>query len=232
VLVAALAGWIAVLTVATWRHAAVWSDGVALWRAALAADPSSFHGHTGLGDELVGRDDAAAITAYEAALRIRPHAGTQLALAQLYVKAKRSDEAMDGFRRAIALGSDDWRAPYGLGSMLMQAGRAAEAVAMLERARGMNPDGADVQNNLAIAYLRAGDVPSARRTFEGALRADPGDAKAAIGLGSVIERHDGPDAARAYYERVLRTVRPGEDRAQLEARLRAVGGSPSADPPP
>src|SRR5262249_29185227 len=94
----ALGVWIAVLTAMTWRYAGIWSDGVALWRAVLASDPSSFHAHSGLGDELVGRDDAAAIAEYEAALRLRPHAGTQLALAQLYAKAKRLDGSIEGFR--------------------------------------------------------------------------------------------------------------------------------------
>ena len=40
--------------------------------------------------------------------------------------------------------------------------------------------------------------------------------------------YDGPDAARTFYERVLRTVKPGPGRTQLEARLRALGDAGSS----
>jgi tetratricopeptide (TPR) repeat protein len=222
-LVVGLGLWIVVLGAMTNRYAVVWSDGPTLWRAALAADPSSFHAHTGLGDELGPRDEAGAIAEYEAALRIRPHAGTQLALAQLYLKANRNDEAMDGFRRAIELGSGDWRAPYALGTALLQAGRAAEAVPVLEKARAMQGHGASVENNLAVAYLQTGDVAAARQALDTALRMDPGDANTAVTLGAIIERQDGADAARAFYQRAVQNVQPGPGRAQLEARMKALG---------
>ena len=222
-LLVGLGTWIVVLAAITNRYAVVWADGPTLWRAALAADPSSFHAHSGLGDELVGRDDAGAIAEYEAALRIRPHAGTQLALAQLYVKAHRNEDALDGFRRAIELGSDDWRAPYALGTGLLQAGRAAEAVPAFEKARGMQGHGAEVENNLAIALLQTGDVTAARQAFDAAFRMNPGDANTAVSLGAIIERQDGRDAARAFYGRALQSVPPGPGRAQLEARVAALG---------
>lgn len=218
----ALALWIGILTGLTYRQATLWSDGPAMWRASLAADPSSFPAHTGLGDELVGHDDAAAIVQYETALGLRAHAGTELALAKLYWNAKRSDDAVGAFERSIALGSDSWEAPYGLGSAFLRLDRSAEAVPLLERAHTMNPGSVDVENNLGIAYLEVGNVPEARASFEAASRLDPGAGGPAVGLGSIVERHDGADAARAYYERVLTTVRAGPDRTRLEDRLAAV----------
>jgi tetratricopeptide (TPR) repeat protein len=214
-----------VLAAMTNRYAVVWSDGPTLWRRRARGRSVVLPRYTGLGDELVGRDDAGAITAYEAALRIRPHAGTQVALAQLYVKANRTDDAMDGFRRAIELGSDDWRAAYALGTALLQAGRAGEAVPVLEKARGMQGHAASVENNLGIAYVKTGDVAAARQAFDAALRMDPGDADTVVSLGAIIERQDGADAARAFYQRALQSVQPGPGRVQLEARMKTLGAA-------
>jgi Flp pilus assembly protein TadD len=130
---------------------------------------------------------------------------------------------MDGFRRAIELGTDDWRAPYALGTGLLQAGRAAEAVPVLEKARGMQGHGASVENNLGIAYVQTGDIAAARQAFDAALRMDPSEATTAVSLGAIIERQDGADAARAFYQRALQSAQPGPGRAQLEARMNALG---------
>jgi hypothetical protein len=52
---------------------------------------------------------------------------------------------------------------------------------------------------------------------------NPGDANTAVSLGAIIERQDGPDAARAFYQRALQSVAPGPGRAQLEARATTLG---------
>ncbi len=112
-------------------------------------------------------------------------------------------EAMDAFRRAIAL---DPRAPDGhinLGLALRIQGRLEESVASLRTALAIDPQDAIAANNLGLALQALGRFDEARRCFESALAASPRTADVHVNLGIVLTQLGAFGPAHAALSRAL-----------------------------
>ena len=119
----------------------------------------------------------------------------------------RLDEAVDSYRRAIAIEPDHAEAHVGLSTALLDARRPDEALAASLRALRLRPDLPDVQNNLGTALALNGRFDEAIAAYRKAIELKPDMAEAHTNLGNAL-RDTGPlDEAIAAYRRAI-ALRP------------------------
>ena len=89
------------------------------------------------------------------------HAG----LGEAYAEAGALDDAIDQFRRAVALGPAFHDLRYRLARLLLEAGRPLEAREELEAIVTRRPDFADAIGLLGLAHYLGGDAGAAREVW-------------------------------------------------------------------
>jgi tetratricopeptide (TPR) repeat protein len=99
---------------------------------------------------------------------------------------RRLDEAIDHYRRAIALRPDYAPAYNNLGSALRASGRRDEAVASYQKAIELRPDFAGAHYNLANLLVDEGKPAEAVEQFTDALRTEPASADVHNNLGIAL----------------------------------------------
>ena len=109
----------------------------------------------------------------------------QRLLGRVYVEQRKSDEAADAYRRAIALDPHDAWSMNNLGLLLLEQHRADEALPLLARAVQLRMDVPAFHNNLGMALEHTGRFLAAAEEYRGALTADPGYGKAKQNLARV-----------------------------------------------
>jgi serine/threonine-protein kinase len=179
------------------------------------------HYRVGMVRERIGNRDGAIASYREAARVDGDRLGLAIfALARVLVEAGRPDEAMDVYRRAIAIDGTDGCGPAGVAAILIRMGHpsaavgfAREAVRLLERKAASETDKLEHPDNLSRALLTLGD----------ALRgtASPGPAR------------DAYERAVAIAESLARDhPRHGDPSGRLAAclRRRALGRAEQGDP--
>ena len=103
------------------------------------------------------------------------------------------EQAVDAYRRAIALdGSDAW-SMNNLGMLYLERGFVEDALAYLAKAVQMNENVAAFHNNLGMALEHQGRFVAAATAYKGALTADPGYKKAKQNLVRVEAVKAGPE---------------------------------------
>ena len=109
-------------------------------------------------------DPAAAVTAYEHALHLRPYCSeTLINLGRLCAENGDPARAADCFKRALDLDPRDATALYNLGVVAQDAGRDREAVQLYERSLEIDSSLAEAHYNLATIFDRTGDPRAAIR---------------------------------------------------------------------
>ncbi len=112
-------------------------------------------------------------------------------------------EAVDLYRRAIALDPRNPDGPTLLGSALAGLGRNDEAVDCLLKALAIDPANARAHNNLGIVYRGKGMGLKATDSFRQALALDPRLIEAHVNLGNLLADGGDTEGARAAYERAV-----------------------------
>jgi tetratricopeptide (TPR) repeat protein len=103
------------------------------------------------------------------------------------------EQAVDAYRRAIAIdGSDAW-SMNNLGLLYLEHGFVEDALPYLARAVQMNENVATFHNNLGMALEHQGRFVGAATAYKGALTADPGYKKAKLNLARVEAVKSGPE---------------------------------------
>ncbi|MBI4703465.1 MAG: tetratricopeptide repeat protein [Deltaproteobacteria bacterium] len=184
-----------------------------------------------------GGSPAAAIPAYEAALRIAPaerEARTNLAIALR--EAGRPDVARTELERLVHDEPQYVEPLVELGLLYQQAGALGRAAELYRRALGLRPHAQAATNLAAIAVAR-GELGEAERHYLEALRADPGYRWATLGLGVLRWQRlaDTPGALEALRAGLARSPTDGDMQrlvAQIEAASRAGAPPPAAPAPP
>jgi tetratricopeptide (TPR) repeat protein len=137
------------------------------------------------------------------------------------------DEAINRYRRAVALNGSLTPALNNLGTALRAAGRVEEAIAVYGQALAQDGDAARVQFNLGNARMAARDVAGAVAAFRAAVAADPGYGEAHNNLGEALAATGDVAGATAAFRRAVqldaRAVLP---RANL-ANVLASSGQPA-----
>jgi Tfp pilus assembly protein PilF len=138
--------------------------------------------------------DREAITAYLSVRRQQPdHPGVAHALAVLYDRAGRVDEAAAEYRRALAEKPNDADLICDVGYFQYSTDRFDEAVASYRRALSLEPDHRQTKINLALLQAQRGHDEEAMRLFTEAI----GPAAARHNLGMIKLRQGNSQAARA-----------------------------------
>jgi len=124
------------------------------------------------------------------------------------------DEAIDGYRRILALAPDHPLARYNLGLAYARSGLDADAAAEIARAIADGMAGAAAWNNLGLAHERSGQPEAAAAAYRQAVQLDPAYCFAWINLGRLHLATRDPQRARQALD-VARAGACGNDLNEL-----------------
>jgi protein O-GlcNAc transferase len=159
-------------------------------RAAVRLDPSLVTARGALGD-LLCREGRHGEGAAELTAAVRLDAGNwalslRLGTALATLGPERLAEAMDCFRRVIALAPGNAMAHLQLGLAFWRRGDAAPAIALAERAARLDPKFAAAHGALGSMLRSAGRIQEAVDSLRAGLAIDPNDAAACFHLGMCL----------------------------------------------
>jgi tetratricopeptide (TPR) repeat protein len=199
-------------------------------RELLVRDPASGIVWKAFGISLAeqGKD---ALQAMQTAARLLPDdAEAHVNLANVMLDLGRLEEAVAGYRRALAINANLAVAHGKLGNALQRLGRLDDAVASYHKALALRPDYADGHNNLGNALQNLGRPEDAVAHYRRALQINPGNAEAHNNLGSAYQGLGSLDDAVASYERAIRLKpRYAEAHNNLAVVLRILGRAAEAE---
>jgi tetratricopeptide (TPR) repeat protein len=124
-----------------------------------------------------------------------------------------TDQAIDHYRRAVALRPDYAEAHYNLGRLLVEQNQLDDAIAHYERAAAINPSDAEAQNNLGVTLFGIGRANDAIAHYRKALDFRPDYAEAACNLGNALIATGDFDGAIARYTTCLAAI-PDQEEAR------------------
>jgi protein O-mannosyl-transferase len=126
---------------------------------------------------------------------------------------READQAIDHYRRAVALRPDYAEAHYNLGRLLVEQGQLDDAIAHYERAAAINPADAEAQNNLGVTLFGIGRVDDAIVHYQKALEIQPDYAEPSCNLANALIAKGDLDGAIARYRACLAAI-PDQEEAQ------------------
>jgi len=123
-------------------------------------------------------------------------------LGRAYQELGRLDEAVEEYKRAIAIYRDDYKAHYNLGVVYDQQGALDTAVQSYQRAIQANPTYPNAHFNLGINYQKQGLMDKAIGHFRKVTELDPLDFEARNNLGVAYAMQGNLGKAIAEWEKV------------------------------
>ncbi len=112
-------------------------------------------------------------------------------------------DAVEEWRKAVALGPRDAKARVNFGAALVRLGKPEDAIAQYREALTLDPGYAEAHNNLGIALASTGKVQEAIEQYEAALQGDPKNAEAHNNLGLALASTGKLDEAMLEYKKAL-----------------------------
>ncbi len=125
----------------------------------------------------------------------------------------KADQAIDHYRRAVALRPDYAEAHYNLARLLVEHGQLTDAIVHYERAAAIDPADAEAQNNLGVTLFGIGRIDDAIADYQKALEIWPDYAEASCNLASALIAKGDFDGAIARYKACLAAI-PDQEEAQ------------------
>lgn len=201
-----------VLAVLTFLQNQTWANEVALWRQAVATDPSSAQAYAQYGEALRRADKPVeARIALERSLQINPDLRTSnLALGMLAAQEQRFIEAEQLLRHVLAALPKDNVARENLASCLQQQGRIGEAIDLFDEGRRLLPY-LNESYTINIAILQRGrgngdeairELSSIREQMEKSL--NPAVIRGLFFLGELNREAGKLENARAAYDAFIK----------------------------
>jgi tetratricopeptide (TPR) repeat protein len=192
------------LGVLTWRQAHIWRDSESLFRRAVAVAPRSVIAHHNLASVLVGEgrhEEAAA--EYRRALAIRDYPDGHTALADLFSRQNKFDEAIRHDREAIRLDASQMLPRQHLALILIRQQRFDEALVEYAEALKTDPTFVEGHNNLGLLLARRGRIEDAIAHYRRAIALQPDFALAYANLGDALLIQGKTDEAVAQLQKAL-----------------------------
>jgi tetratricopeptide (TPR) repeat protein len=135
--------------------------------------------------------------ALEQTLKLRPrYYQAEYALARVYLKENRGEDAEREMRACVAANPRDATAEYGLGYILAAEEKLEQAKAAFTQSLALQPQQTESEFQLAEIALKQGETEEARREYETVLQRDPRHAGALTGIGIIQFRSGYYAAAR------------------------------------
>jgi protein O-mannosyl-transferase len=183
-----------------------WSDGVSVWRRAVAVTENNFAAHNWLGCALYARGRfEEAIPEFQEASRLKPsYAEVYCSLGQALAALGRLDEAVAAGEQALRFRPGFVAAHNNLSDFWGRLGRRDEAMRHCRLAAELEPGSVTVQNNLANALAIDGRFDEALVHFQEALAIDPDNVPAQVNLGSALLRMGRLDEAILHLQLALK----------------------------
>lgn len=126
------------------------------YRRAVAKDSQLAIARVNLASTLnANRKNAEALHHLEIAARLEPNSDhIQYTLALLYAEMGRNEDALQAFKKSIAINNRNIRAQYNYGLLLQQMNQPDKAEAVYKAALNVEPTNGDVLNALCILYMQ------------------------------------------------------------------------------
>lgn len=191
-----------------------YTEAIAAYREAVAADPQSFECNLNLGLMLGHERQLEAAKYLEAATRLKPtseHPAAKLAhaWAALAQVQETSDLkiALTSWARAVELAPTDTQQRLAYGEALERAGDVADAEREFRKASELTPGSHDALAALANLYMRGRRLPEAEEVLRQLVNVSPRDESAHLQLGRVLsaEKKDGEAAIELQKALALRS---------------------------
>jgi protein O-mannosyl-transferase len=194
-----------ILGALTWRQSGTYRDGVTLYEATLARNPSSWVAHLNLGTALdeAGQPEEG-LPHLQRALELKPGFPETLnSLGNVLNRLGRSREARPLLEQAVRIQPRFAGAHNTLGVALMSLGRADEGIAEFGRAVALDPKLAIARANLGWALANHGRIAEAVAQFEQVRRLQPDLADAEFKWGLTLAMHGDMTGAVPHLKRAV-----------------------------
>jgi protein O-mannosyl-transferase len=233
--VAAAAVVVVALGIGARAQAAIWDSSEALWRHAVALDPTCSACASNLGRVIArpGRFEEATAHVVRA-IALRPdRAGPYENLGTIMLATGRYRDAEEHFRRAAVLRPSHGAPRNNLGAALANQGRMAEAEAAFREAARLSPTLVDAPANLGVLYLRQGRYAEAIGVLRQASALNPrhpgvqGGLARALRIEGVRAARDGSPAKTAVLWQEAARLAPSDP--ELLGELRALNPALAAE---
>src|SRR5437899_518974 len=149
------------------------------------------------------------------------------AVGDLLLQAGRLDEAIDRYRRSLAINPASASTHYNLGYALSARGRRDEAIAELREALRIDPDYAQAHNNLGALLQLRGDADEALSHFERAVGLRPDSVDALTNLGLLLSGRGRPADAVTRFRAALTLDGANAQALSGLAWIRATASDPA-----
>jgi lipoprotein NlpI len=166
---------VVVLSAATVKRNALWTDKIGLWANAVSGSPGNPEAYFYLGKAYAekGRDDKA-IEMYNTAIALNPsNYDAYNSRGILFVNKGLLDEALKDFDAAIALNLFFFEAYNNRGNIFFSKGRMNESMNDYNRALALNPACSDAYHGLGIDLFKTGRLDEALNAFNRTIALDP-----------------------------------------------------------
>lgn len=168
------------LTVATWRQAAYWSNDVVLYQRAVDIAPGNAMGRSFLGSALAARGELErAARLHHEALEQYPRLWTSaFTLGWIYYQLEKYQESKIYFSRAIRLDPDNATQFYHYGLVWLKTGEPDQAIGSMREAVRLSPGNTEYRLGLASILRSVGDREGALEQYGAVLALEPGNQSA------------------------------------------------------
>jgi len=138
--------------------------------------------------------------------------------------AGRNMEAIEVWKKALALNPTNYKAHSNVGLLLAAAGKFDEAIPHFRKTLALNPEYPTAHSNLGVALAATGKMEDAAAEFGKALEVDPNSSEAHNNLGRILFTKGDFKQAILHFRKALTAV-PGsaQIRANLAEALTAYG---------
>lgn len=196
------------LTAATWHQTGYWKDSVTLFGHVLSINPENGPAHGNLGAELLNLGEIRkAIPHFQESLRMRPSEDACFNLGMAYYRIKNNERALQYFRQALQINSNDAGSYNFIGTILVDMGKMDEGIVYFKEAAARAPREIEAYMNLGNAMFRTGHMDEALSYYQEAISNDPACAEAYNNIGTIYAIRKDSRRARENFQRALQ-IRP------------------------